>query len=137
MSTSLAKSVPVGETTGGIVVSSRSSSTGSTSDIRTGEEKKVQTNITSIASIPPLGVPADEKRFWFQRNKTYDPSAIATQPSVFDDPDTAKQYQPPDSWENIHRFDPSARWTWEEENKVIRKIDVRIMVSYAVLQLYF
>jgi len=32
-----------------------------------------------------LGVPGDEKRFWFQRGKkVYDPDAIATQPSVFE-----------------------------------------------------
>jgi hypothetical protein len=81
-----------------------------------------------------LGVPAAEKRFWFQRSKTvYDPSAIATQPSVFDDPRTLEEYRPGDEWENIHRFDPDQRWTWGEEHKLIRKIDSRIMLFAAIM----
>ncbi|CAG8955299.1 hypothetical protein HYFRA_00011281 [Hymenoscyphus fraxineus] len=85
------------------------------------------------ASIPPLGVPGKEKRFWFQRDKTYDPNAIATQPSVFDDPLTVKEYWPPSTWENIHRFDPLARWTWGEEHKLIRKIDLKITVWACIM----
>lgn len=31
-----------------------------------------------LEEVPPLGVPHEEKRFWWQRAKTYDPDAIAT-----------------------------------------------------------
>ena len=36
------------------------------------------TSTTSLSSIPPLGIPIDEKRFWWQRAKAYDPDATAT-----------------------------------------------------------
>ncbi|KAL1866977.1 hypothetical protein VTK73DRAFT_4446 [Phialemonium thermophilum] len=101
------------------------------------EEKKspYETTTTPVPppDAPPLGAPHKEKRFWWQRTRNYDGEAIATLPSVYDDPETAKQYQPRADWENLHRFDPQARWTWNEENRLIRKIDLRIMVFACIM----
>jgi hypothetical protein len=41
--------------------------------------KKVEVSVTALSQNPPLGNPKHEKRFWFQRGKSYDPDAIATQ----------------------------------------------------------
>ncbi|KAF3219420.1 hypothetical protein TWF679_010891 [Orbilia oligospora] len=53
---------------------------------------------------------------------------VATQPSVYDDPATAKFFEPHPRWENLHRFDPEARWTWREELPLINRLDWKIMV---------
>jgi hypothetical protein len=128
MSTALAKEIDL-DHPGHLLPSADSSSHGSFEDLSNEKhEKTAQVKTEALTEVPPLGAPHEEKRFWFQRAKTYDPNAVATLPSVFDDPDTAKDYQPPATWENIHRFDPSARWTWGGEHKLIRKIDWKIMV---------
>lgn len=93
-------------------------------------EKKVTVRVskTSVPASDPetLGDPGNARQFFFKSSKTYDPGAIATQPSVYDDPDLAEAYQPLQNWENIHRFDTSARWTWGEEH-------VRLLQLEAVL----
>jgi hypothetical protein len=62
-------------------------------------EKKEPTVRTNAVDALELSAPGVEKRFWFQRSKVaYDPNAIATQPSVYDDPETAKEYQPRADW---------------------------------------
>lgn len=55
---------------------------------------------------------------WRRREKP-DPNSIATQPSVYDDLERAKFFQPLPTYENLHRFDPSERWTWAEEKVYI------------------
>ncbi|KAJ9104743.1 hypothetical protein QFC19_003884 [Naganishia cerealis] len=51
----------------------------------------------------------------------------------------AKYYEPPDSWENKHRWDPKATWTEEEVKKLTRKLDWRVTlvacICFAALQL--
>ncbi|KAK3389471.1 major facilitator superfamily domain-containing protein [Podospora didyma] len=90
-------------------------------------------NVSVNSSNPPLGVALEEKRFWWQRAKAYDPDAVATLPSVFDDKETAEKYTPQSDWENLRAFDPLFRWNWGEEHKLVRKIDFRIMLWACIM----
>ena len=110
-----------------------------------GSDDKLSGSV-SLEPVPSLGAPIEEKKrgFFLWRRNRRDPDAIATQPSVFDDPATLEVYRPPPVYESAHRFDPFARWTWREEivstpfatlikladvlQPLVRKIDLYIMI---------
>ncbi|KAG1826355.1 allantoate permease [Suillus variegatus] len=104
-------------------------------------------SVSSLSSIGKRGssLPTDdlveevEEQFsWtntvFRRKQIAhpDPDAIATRRSVYDDPDLAPHYWPKKDYENIHRFDTTARWTYREEKALVRKLDWKIMVTAAI-----
>ncbi|RAH70326.1 putative MFS transporter [Aspergillus aculeatinus CBS 121060] len=71
--------------------------------------------------------------FSARKKKTIDLDAVATTRSVFDDPNLARFYQPHADYENLHRFDPSERWTYREERAVRRKTDLTILLWIFVM----
>lgn len=105
----------------------------------------------SVVEVPTLAAPVAEKSSSFWRKPKHELDSVATQPSVFDDPVTLEVYRPPAIWENSHRFDPLARWTWREEyvsgsflqspslnltgvvQRIVRKIDLLIMVWACIM----
>ncbi|CAE6508875.1 unnamed protein product [Rhizoctonia solani] len=120
-------------------VKSRPEDDTSSSEIDT-PTRKVSKDTLDQKDVKELGVPLDELRTqnhryrWWKRNQIIvDLDSVATQPSVFDDPKTLEVYRPPASYENAHRFDPDARWTWREEKALVRKVDWRIMLWACIM----
>lgn len=66
--------------------------------------------------------------FWRRSKEKARYKEVATQPSVFDDPDTAAYYTPPPTYENAHRFDAKFRWTWGEELPLVTRLDCTVTV---------
>ncbi|KAE8141388.1 hypothetical protein BDV38DRAFT_279286 [Aspergillus pseudotamarii] len=61
-----------------------------------------ETDSSSDRKIAHLGESSSGRRFWFKKGRKYDPDAIATQPSVYDNPITALEYKPVDLGSNVH-----------------------------------
>jgi hypothetical protein len=96
----------------------------STSNVDPPDHKLSKESLIQNSHVKELGVPIEslgiQNRRWWKRSSTnISLDSIATQPSVFDDPKTLEIYRPPPTYENAHRFDPDARWTWREE-----KVDI-------------
>ncbi|OKL55546.1 hypothetical protein UA08_09232 [Talaromyces atroroseus] len=104
------------------------------SELRTTEDlnHKVQSDATLVE---PEEVPEYQSLLsaLFRRRKIRDPDAIATVRSVFDDPELRKYYMPQPKYENLHRFDIDARWTYREEAKIRRKTDFFILLWILVM----
>ncbi|TFK49343.1 allantoate permease [Heliocybe sulcata] len=89
--------------------------------------------------LDDLVEPDEEYQFRFtdwlfgrKSRKPLDQDAVATKRSVFDDPVLVEHYWPKPEYENIHRLDPKARWTYREEKALVRKIDWRVMLWAAI-----
>lgn len=86
-------------------------------------ERILQRQAELQSSEPPAHAIAS---FWRRSKEKRRHDEIATQPSVYDDHETAKYFKPSPRYENLHRFDPSFRWTWGEELPLIARIDWKV-----------
>ncbi|KZV82079.1 MFS general substrate transporter [Exidia glandulosa HHB12029] len=105
--------------------------------ITTASDVKPSSSTVSLPNNGPLAEPRPAPTFTdllFRRKKLQPPDldAIATLPSVYDDPVIARHYWPRADYENLHRFEPAARWTYREEKAIVRKIDWRVMLWAAI-----
>lgn len=88
-----------------------------------------------LQEYKPTTKPTSALNSLWKRRAKRDPLEIATQPSVYDNPETAQYFQPHEKYENLHRFDPTFRWTVGEEEKLVRRIDWRV-TAWAVAGLF-
>ncbi|KAJ5885492.1 major facilitator superfamily domain-containing protein [Penicillium taxi] len=103
--------------------------------LSTGEPDLKNGGSVSLTLAEPEDVPESHSllSLIFRRKNKHSLDAIATTRSVFDDPLLAKYYLPRSDYENIHRFDPDARWTYREEKSLRRKTDWTVFLWILVM----
>ncbi|KAI5861458.1 MFS general substrate transporter [Durotheca rogersii] len=110
-----------------ITVNEASRLDNSSSDgLKDADQEKQQTKTSAVATREDSARPEHPILSFFKRRDRHRPDEIATQPSVFDDPTRAHQFKPNPKYENLHRFEPSLRWTWREEEILVRRIDWKV-----------
>ncbi|KAF6757619.1 allantoate permease [Ephemerocybe angulata] len=115
--------------------STAGSKSSSLSDLSKGrlDEKVAAASTDDLVDEEPTPFRWTDWMFKSRRNRRpLDLDAVATRRSVFDDPLLGKHYWPKAGYENLHRLDPNARWTYREEKALVRKIDWRVMLWAAV-----
>ncbi|KAF6757620.1 allantoate permease [Ephemerocybe angulata] len=112
--------------------SGRDSKASSLSDISKSKLEDKTSSVENLVDEEPT--PFRWLDYLLGRKRTNQPDldAVSTRRSVFDDPALAKHYWPNPDYENLHRFDPDARWTYREEKALVRKIDWRVMLWAAI-----
>jgi hypothetical protein len=83
-----------------------------------GQDKGKDTKTDNLCddAIPPFRLSSWLFRWKESSQPQFDQDGIATRRSVYEDLNLAKYYWPKADYENLHRFDPDARWTFREEN---------------------
>lgn len=114
--------------------SARDSKASSTSDL---SKTKVDTKTSSVADLVDEEPTPFRWADWLtgRKRQQIDLDSIATQRSVYDDPSLAKHYWPKSDYENIHRFDPDARWTYRQEkvSRLVHSVVFMCLIPYLEL----
>ncbi|KAF8217779.1 allantoate permease [Mycena galopus ATCC 62051] len=112
-----------------------SHSSGSITSIAKDTPDEVKSTSTDTDELVDKEPPPFRWTSWLFNRQGLQPvdlDAVSTRRSVYDDPDLASHYWPKEDYENLHRFDPKARWTYREEQALLRKIDWKVMLWAAI-----
>lgn len=128
MSTNVVVSVSSAMAAPDLVLADSKSAVSSSSSVRKSIATiDVKRQADDLADADPTPFKLSTWLFGRKSSQLFDQDSIATRRSVYDDPDLAAHYWPKDEYENLHRFDPDARWTWREES--VRKLSLFFIIS--------
>lgn len=80
-----------------------------------------------VAASPYAAV--DDKNSHLDEKDTYVTTTPASSVSASETDLVNKYYEPPDSYESKHRWDPKAVWTPQEEKRLVRKLNWKVAAA--------